>query len=43
MGIDEVHIVGGLHPDLGIGYFEQMLRRIKKIKPDIHIVGFYGG
>jgi aminodeoxyfutalosine synthase len=40
MGIDEVHIVGGLHPDLGIDYFEQMLRRIKKIKPDIHIVGF---
>jgi len=37
-GIDEVHIVGGLHPKLTIEYFEQMLRLIKKIKPEIHIV-----
>ena len=39
-GIDEVHIVGGLHPNLTIDYFEQMLRRIKNIKPDMHIVAF---
>ena len=39
-GIDEVHIVGGLRPDLKIEYFEAMLRRIKEIKPDIFIVGF---
>jgi len=39
-GIDEVHIVGGLHPNLKIDYFEQMLRLIKKIKPDMHIVAF---
>jgi aminodeoxyfutalosine synthase len=39
-GIDEVHIVGGLHPHLTIDYFEQMLRIIKKIKPDMHIVAF---
>lgn len=37
-GIDEVHIVGGLHPGLTIDYFEQMFRRIKAVKPDIHIV-----
>jgi len=40
MGIDEVHIVGGLHPELKIDYFEKMLRLIKKIKPDMHIVAF---
>jgi aminodeoxyfutalosine synthase len=40
MGIDEVHIVGGLHPKLTLDYFEKMLRRIKEIKPDMHIVGF---
>ncbi len=40
LGIDEVHIVGGLNPELDIGYFEEMLRRIKKIKSDIFIVGF---
>ncbi len=38
LGIDEVHIVGGLHPKLTIDYFEQMFRLIKNIKPDLHIV-----
>jgi aminodeoxyfutalosine synthase len=37
-GIDEVHIVGGLNPELDIGYFEEMFTCIKRIKPDIHIV-----
>jgi len=40
IGIDEVHIVGGLHPKLKLDYFEKMLRIIKEIKPDMHIVGF---
>ncbi|MBN1904167.1 MAG: CofH family radical SAM protein [Deltaproteobacteria bacterium] len=39
-GIDEVHIVGGLNPDLKLDYFEEMLARIKRIKPDIFIVAF---
>ncbi|RPH52095.1 MAG: CofH family radical SAM protein [Desulfobacteraceae bacterium] len=39
-GIDEVHIVGGLHPELKIDYFEEMIRRIKKIKSDLFIVAF---
>ncbi len=39
-GIDEVHIVGGLHPELKLDYFEEMLRRIKAIKPDLFIVAF---
>ncbi|MFA4837786.1 MAG: CofH family radical SAM protein [Dehalococcoidia bacterium] len=39
-GIDEVHIVGGLHPRLTIGYFEEMLRLIKRVKPDMFIVAF---
>jgi aminodeoxyfutalosine synthase len=37
-GIDEVHIVGGLHPKLTIDYFEQMFRCIKHINPNLHIV-----
>jgi len=40
IGIDEVHIVGGLNPKLTLDYFEKMLRLIKRIKPDMHIVGF---
>ena len=39
-GIDEVHIVGGLHPELKIDYFEKMIRRIKKIKPSLFVVAF---
>jgi aminodeoxyfutalosine synthase len=39
-GIDEVHIVGGLNPELKLDYFEAMLRKIKAIKPDIVIVAF---
>ncbi len=39
-GIDEVHIVGGLNPELKLPYFEEMLTRIKRIKPDIFIVAF---
>lgn len=39
-GIDEVHIVGGLNPKLKLDYFEQMLKLIKSIKPDIFIVAF---
>ena len=37
-GIDEVHIVGGLNPELTIDYFEKMFKIIKNIKPDIHVV-----
>jgi aminodeoxyfutalosine synthase len=39
-GIDEVHIVGGLNPNLKIDYFLEMLRRIKSINPNIFIVAF---
>jgi len=37
-GIDEVHVVGGLNPKLTIDYFEQMFRRLKYVKSDLHIV-----
>ena len=40
LGIDEVHIVGGLVRDLKLDYFESMLRRIKKVKADLFIVAF---
>jgi len=39
-GIDEVHIVGGLNPELKFDYFEEMIRRIKKIKPGLFVVAF---
>ena len=39
-GVDEVHIVGGLNPELKLAYFEGMLRCIKKIKPAMFITAF---
>lgn len=39
-GVWEVHIVGGLHADLKMDYYEEMLRRIKKACPGVLIQGF---
>jgi aminodeoxyfutalosine synthase len=38
--VREVHIVGGLHPDLPWSYFIDMMKGIKRIRPDIHIKAF---
>jgi aminodeoxyfutalosine synthase len=38
--VREVHIVGGLHPDLPWSYFTDMLRGIKRVRPDIHVKAF---
>lgn len=39
-GIDEVHIVGGLNPDLDLGYYEEMLRSIRRAGSSLYVVGF---
>ena len=38
--ISEVHVVGGIHPDLPYGYYLDMLRGIKEVRPEIHIQAF---
>src|SRR5262245_48249650 len=38
--VREVHIVGGLHPDLPWAYFTDMMRGIKRVRPDIHVKAF---
>ena len=35
--INEVHIVGGHNPDLGMDYYLQMLRLIREVSPGIYI------
>ena len=35
--VDEVHSVGGLHPDWGVDHYVRLFRRIKQEFPDIHI------
>jgi aminodeoxyfutalosine synthase len=39
-GVWEVHIVGGLHADLKLSYYEEMLRRIKRACPGVLIQAF---
>ena len=38
--ITEVHVVGGVHPKMDIYFFEELLKRIKAHRPDLHIKGF---
>ena len=38
--ITEVHIVGGVHPKMGLEYFASLIKQIKKIRPKIHIKAF---
>jgi len=38
--ITEVHIVGGVHPKMGLAYFKNLIENIKRIRPDIHVKAF---
>ncbi len=39
-GATELHIVGGLHPDLPFDFYIKMLREIHESHPDVHIQAF---
>lgn len=39
-GASEVHIVGGLHPDLSFEFYEEMLLAIRLAAPTLHIKAF---
>jgi aminodeoxyfutalosine synthase len=38
--VTEVHIVGGVHPKMGLMYFAGLIKKIKTILPDIHVKAF---
>lgn len=38
--ITEIHMVGGLHPDLPYTYYIELLQSIKSVRPDVHIQAF---
>lgn len=38
--ITEVHIVGGVHPKMGLQYFASLIKKIKEIRPEIHVKAF---
>ncbi|HHT9115874.1 MAG: aminofutalosine synthase MqnE [Planctomycetes bacterium] len=39
-GATELHIVGGLHPDLPFGFYVKMIGEIHECCPDVHIQAF---
>ncbi|HEY6871991.1 MAG TPA: aminofutalosine synthase MqnE [Geobacteraceae bacterium] len=39
-GATEIHMVGGLHPDLPFAFYLEMLRRVKAVSPALHIKAF---
>ncbi len=38
--ISEIHIVGGLHPELPFSYYVEMLQGIKALRPGVHLQAF---
>ena len=38
--ITEIHMVGGIHPDLPFQYYIDILQGIKEVRPDVHIQAF---
>jgi aminodeoxyfutalosine synthase len=38
--VTEVHIVGGVHPKMGLMYFASLIKKVKEIRPDIHVKAF---
>jgi aminodeoxyfutalosine synthase len=40
IGITELHIVGGLHPNLPFSYYLEMLRALRELSPALHLKCF---
>ena len=38
--VDELHIVGGCHPDLGLEYYEELLRELGRVHPRATLKAF---
>ena len=38
--VTEIHIVNGLHHDLGLDYYKDCLRALKQLRPDIHLKAY---
>ncbi|MBJ6802057.1 aminofutalosine synthase MqnE [Geomonas propionica] len=39
-GATEIHVVGGLHPDLPFEFYLELLATIKSVSPDLHVKAF---
>lgn len=38
--IKEIHIVGGCHPDLPLSFYEEVLREVKRLRPNVSLKAF---
>jgi aminodeoxyfutalosine synthase len=38
--VTEVHIVGGVHPKMGLEFFGELIKSVKSIRPDLHVKAF---
>ena len=38
--VTEVHIVGGVHPKMGLKFFGELIKDIKALRPDLHVKAF---
>jgi aminodeoxyfutalosine synthase len=38
--VTEVHIVGGVHPKMGLHYFANLIKKVKEIRPELHVKAF---
>jgi len=38
--VTEVHVVGGVHPKMNLGFFADLMRKIKAHRPGLHVKGF---
>jgi aminodeoxyfutalosine synthase len=38
--VTEVHIVGGVHPKMGLEFFGELIKSVKVIRPDLHVKAF---
>lgn len=38
--VTEIHIVGGVHPNLDLEFFGEVLSRIRKLRPKLHVKAF---
>jgi aminodeoxyfutalosine synthase len=38
--VREIHMVGGVNPDLPLGYYTDAIRTMKRVRPDVHVKAF---
>jgi len=38
--VTEVHIVGGVHPKMGLQYFADIIKKVKALRPELHVKAF---